>query len=107
MKTIHSLLVSTKVLIFALSRIVHLSLSTANIIANVRHASLYERASRVIRKKMELRSDSGGHSGSKKCKRGYGGAYGGVWRSLRLAGVWSETVGFVLLRFAGIWLQSL
>jgi hypothetical protein len=33
-------------------------------------------------KKLKLSSD-GGDSG----KRGYGGAYGGVWRSLRLAGV--------------------
>jgi hypothetical protein len=31
-----------------------------------------------------------GDSGSKKYKRGCGGAYGGVWRSLRLAGVWSQ-----------------
>jgi hypothetical protein len=28
----------------------------------------------------------GGDSGSKKCKRGYGGAYGGVWRSLNTGG---------------------
>jgi hypothetical protein len=26
--------------------------------------------------------------------------------SLRLAGVWSNAVGFVLVRFAGFWLQS-
>jgi hypothetical protein len=38
-----------------------------------------------MRKKMKLRSDAG-DCGSKKCKRGYGGVYGGVWRSLRLAG---------------------
>jgi hypothetical protein len=31
--------------------------------------------------KLKLKSD-GGDSGSKKCKRGYGGAYGGVFRSL-------------------------
>jgi hypothetical protein len=37
--------------------------------------------------KLKLISD-GGDSGSKKCKRGYGGAYGGVWRSLRFTGVW-------------------
>jgi hypothetical protein len=58
-----------------------------------------------MRKKMKLSFD-GGDSGSKKCKRGYGGAYGGVWRSLRLVGVWSQAVGFVLVRLAGIWLQS-
>jgi hypothetical protein len=29
--------------------------------------------------KLNLSSDDG-DSGSKKCKRGYGGAYGGVWR---------------------------
>jgi hypothetical protein len=52
-------------------------------------------------KKLKLRSDSG-----KKCKRGYGGAYDGVWRSLLLVGVWSQAVGFVLVRFKGIRLQS-
>jgi hypothetical protein len=58
-----------------------------------------------MQKKLKLSCDSG-DSGSKKCKRGYGGAYGGVWQSLRLAGVWSQAVGFVLVRLAGIWLQS-
>jgi hypothetical protein len=48
-----------------------------------------------------LNSD-GGDSGSKKCKSDYGG----VWQSLCLAGVWSQAVGFVLVRLAGIWLQS-
>jgi hypothetical protein len=48
-----------------------------------------------VRKKLKLSSD-GGYRGSKKCKRGYGGACGGVWRSMRLAGVWSQAVGFVL-----------
>jgi hypothetical protein len=56
-------------------------------------------------KKLHLRSD-GGESGSKKFKRGNGDAYGGVWRSLRLAGIWSQAVGFVMVRLAGIWLQS-
>jgi hypothetical protein len=32
-------------------------------------------------KKLKLSSD-GGDSGRKKCKRSYGGACGGVWRSL-------------------------
>jgi hypothetical protein len=54
---------------------------------------------------MKLRSD-GGDSGSKKCKRGYGGAYGVVWRSLHVAGFWSQAVGFVLVRLAGICLVS-
>jgi hypothetical protein len=46
-----------------------------------------------MRKKMKISFD-GGDSGSKKCKRGYGGAYSGVWRSLRVAGIWSlESVG--------------
>jgi hypothetical protein len=54
-----------------------------------------------MRKKLKLISD-GGDFGSKKCIRGYGG----VWPSLRLAGVWSQAVGFVLVRLAGIWLQS-
>jgi hypothetical protein len=43
--------------------------------------------------KIEISSE-GGKFGSKKCKRGYGGAYGGVWRSLRLAGIWSQESGF-------------
>jgi hypothetical protein len=34
----------------------------------------------------KINSD-GGHSGSKKFKRGYGGACDGAWRGLRLAGV--------------------
>jgi hypothetical protein len=51
-------------------------------------------------------SSDGGDSGSKKCKRRCGSTYCGVWRSLRLAGVWSQAVGFVLVRLAGIWLQS-
>jgi hypothetical protein len=50
---------------------------------------------------MKLSSD-GGDSGSKKSKRGYDGANDGVWLSLRLAGVWSQAVGFVLARLAGI-----
>jgi hypothetical protein len=56
-------------------------------------------------KKMNLSSD-GGDCGSRKCERGCCGAYGEVWRCLRLAGAWSQAVGFVLLRLAGIWLQS-
>jgi hypothetical protein len=61
------------------SELKHLSI---NIIANVRHASLYQCDVRAMRKKkLKLVSD-GSDSGSKKCKRGYGGANGGVWRSL-------------------------
>jgi hypothetical protein len=58
-----------------------------------------------MQNKSKLNSD-GGDSGSKTFNHGYGGAYGGVWRSLRLAGVWSQAVGFVLVRLAGMWLQS-
>jgi hypothetical protein len=58
-----------------------------------------------MRKKLKLSSD-GGDSGTKKYKRGYGGAYGGVWRSLRLAEDKSQAVGFVLLPLVGIWFQS-
>jgi hypothetical protein len=36
-------------------------------------------AVRAMRKQLKLTSD-GGDSGRKKCKRGYGSAYGGVWR---------------------------
>jgi hypothetical protein len=56
------------------------------VLANARHVWLYECAVRAMRKKSKL-SSNGGDSGSKKCKQGYGEAYGGVWRSLRLAGV--------------------
>jgi hypothetical protein len=67
--------------------------------------TLDECAVRAMRKNLKLSFD-GGDSGSKKCKRGYGDPYGGVWRRLRLAGVWSQAVGFVLVHLAGIWLQS-
>jgi hypothetical protein len=63
--------------------------------------SLYECAVRAKWKKLKLTSD-GGDSGGKKCKWGYGR----VWWCVRLAGVWSQAVGFVLVRLAGIWLQS-
>jgi hypothetical protein len=43
---------------------------------------------------------------SRKCKKGYTGAYGGIWRSLRLARVWSQAVGFALVHLAGIWFQA-
>jgi hypothetical protein len=52
---------------------------------NIRHSWLDEFAVSAMRKNLELISD-GGDSGSKKFKRGYGG----VWRCLRLAGVWSR-----------------
>jgi hypothetical protein len=38
---------------------------------------------------------------ARNVKRGNGDSYGEVWRSLRLAGVWSQAVGFVLVRLAG------
>jgi hypothetical protein len=43
----------------------------------------------------------GSDCGSKKYRGGYGGAYGGVWWSLRLAEVWNQAVSFVLERLAG------
>jgi hypothetical protein len=61
---------------------------------------------RCEKKLKGLKVAKGGDSGIKKCKRNCGGAYGGVWRNLRLAGVWSQAVDFVLVRLAGIWLQS-
>jgi hypothetical protein len=54
----------------------------------------------LCRKRLKLSSD-GGDSGNKKCKRGCGGAYGGIRRSLRLAGVWSHAISFVLVRLVG------
>jgi hypothetical protein len=50
-----------------------------------------------MRKKYKFSSD-GGESGSKKYKIGYGG----VWQSQLFSGVWSQTVGFVLVRLVGI-----
>jgi hypothetical protein len=50
----------------------------------------------VITEKLEWIPD-GCEFGCKKCKWGYGGACGGIWRSLHLAGVWSQTVGFLLV----------
>jgi hypothetical protein len=49
-------------------------------------------------RKKKLSSD-GHDSGSKKYKTDYDGTYGGVWRNLRLAGVWSQAVGFMLVRW--------
>lgn len=55
--------------------------------------------------KLKIRSESG-DSDNMKCKRGSGGAYGGVWQCLHLSGIWSQVVGSVLARLAGRWLQS-
>jgi hypothetical protein len=65
---------------------------TLNIIAYVRHARLYERAVRAMRKKLKLSSDVG-DPGNKTCKRGYGGACGGVWRNIRCTRAWSLELG--------------
>jgi hypothetical protein len=43
-----------------------------------------------MRKILKLSSDDG-DSGSKKYKGGYDGAYGGDWRSMRLAEIWQES----------------
>jgi hypothetical protein len=54
-----------------------------------------------MRKKFKLSSEE--DLGGKKCRGGYGGgAYGGVWRSQRLAGFWSQAASFVLVRLTGI-----
>jgi hypothetical protein len=45
-------------------------------------------------------SYDGSDSGSKKCKHDYGGAHGGSWPSLLLAGIWSQAVGFMFLHLA-------
>jgi hypothetical protein len=60
----------------------------------------------VKRKKMKT-SCGRGDSARMKCMRGCGGAYGAVWRYLHLAGSWSQTVGFVLVRLAENWLQTI
>jgi hypothetical protein len=48
------------------------------------------------------RISDGADCGNKKCKR----SYGGVRRSLRLAGVWRWAIGFFLVGLVEIWLQS-
>jgi hypothetical protein len=53
---------------------------------------MHKHAIRATRKKIELSSENG-DSGNKKCIGGYGGAYSGVWQSLRLVGVWSLESG--------------
>jgi hypothetical protein len=62
-------------------------------------------AKRGKKNNLKLSSD-GGDSGSKKCKRSYGSAYGEVWRSLRLTRVWSQAIGSVMVPLKGIWVQS-
>jgi hypothetical protein len=54
-----------------------------------------------MRKKIKLISDSG-DSGSKICIRGCVGACGGIQYRLRLAEVWSQAIGFVLVRLASV-----
>jgi hypothetical protein len=67
------------------------------------HASLYECALCVMRKKTKLSSDSVDY-GSKKYKRVYDGALGGVWQSLRLSG--GGGVVFGVRRSALSWQES-
>jgi len=69
--------------------------------------SLTRRVGRSCDNKNILISSDGGDSGSNRCKRGYGGACGKVCWGLRLVGVWSEAVGFALVRLVGIWFQHL
>jgi hypothetical protein len=71
--------------------------SFPNIIADIRQACCDSES-------VEDNSDSVG-CGSKKCKRGCGGACDGVWRTPRLSGACGRAVGFVLVSLAGIWLQ--
>lgn len=73
-----------------------LTLSTRSTIASVLHAYLYDCGN-----KLKLRLD-GGDSSSKKCKRDYCGASGGVWYCLRLAKVGIEVVDFVLVHLVEI-----
>jgi hypothetical protein len=69
------------------------STSTPDVIANVRHALLFECLCDA--EKIEISYDCG-DSGSKKYKQDYGGAYGAVWFSLR------QAVGFVLVNLLGM-----
>jgi hypothetical protein len=54
-----------------------------------------------MRKKLKLSYDSS-NTANKKYKRGCVVACGGVWLSLRLAGVWSQAIGFVVVRLTEI-----
>lgn len=74
--------------------------SISNVMANFRHVSLYERAVRVMRENLKLKSEVS-DCGRKKCERGCGRA----WQILHLAGVWNQAIGFVLVYFAVIWLE--
>jgi hypothetical protein len=67
--------------------------------AYVRQAALHETPLVQWEKKI---ISNGSDFGGKKWKTGYGGAYGGVWRSLRLAGVRSQKVGSLLV----FWYES-
>jgi hypothetical protein len=67
-----------------------------NILVDVRHALLYVCAVKATRKKFKVSSDGGDYDGIKR-KRGYGGIYGKVWRSLRSVEVWSQENSFVLV----------
>jgi hypothetical protein len=51
-----------------------------------------------MREKKFISSFGGGDSGRNKCKRGYDR----VRQSQRLAGIWSQVVGFVFVRLAEI-----
>jgi hypothetical protein len=51
--------------------------------------------------KTNVYSDDG-NSGSKKCKRVYGGFYGVTWQSVRFVGVWIQAAGFVLILMSGM-----
>jgi hypothetical protein len=53
----------------------------------------YECIVRVMQKKKLKLSSDGGKSGSKKCKRGYGGTYSEVWWNLPMTGVWGLESG--------------
>jgi hypothetical protein len=63
-----------------------MSVSTPDITASVFHAWLYECAVREMQKQLKLIADVG-HSDNNEWKWGYTGAFGGIWRSLCLAGI--------------------
>jgi hypothetical protein len=53
-----------------------------------------------MRKNLKLSSD-GSDSGNKKCNRSNGGARGGIWRILRLAGVWQSVLCWCVWQKSG------
>jgi hypothetical protein len=60
----------------------------------------------MMLRKLKMNSDVD-DCGGKKFKHGYDGACGRVWHRLRLVGVWTQAVGFMLVRLTGKYVITL